>query len=198
MLRAMRRLLEYLFENPHRRITDMSPTLRPWRLSDVAEFHAGVIESNEHLAPFMPWARSSAALSLEERTPLIQKWIDDFESGADFHFGFFEGDHFLAVIGLHPRIGPGGLEIGYWCRASEARKGHTTEAVIQAMKIAFTMPEITHVEIKHDVANMPSGRIPAKLGFNKIAEVDREILAPGETGRGNIWRLEKNEYLQKF
>ena len=176
----------------------MSPTLRRWKLSDVAEFHAGVIESNDHLAPFMPWARSSAALSLEERTPLIQKWIDDFESGADFHFGFFEGDHFLAVIGLHPRIGPGGLEIGYWCRASEARKGHTTEAVIQGMEIAFAMPEITHVEIKHNVANVPSGRIPEKLGFIKIAEVDREVLAPGETGRGNIWRLEKDEYLQKF
>jgi len=179
-------------------MTDMSPTLRPWKLSDAAEFRAGVIESEDHLVPFMPWARDSAALSLEARPPFLQKWIDECESGADFHYGFFEGDRLLAVIGLHPRIGPGGLEIGYWCRASEARKGHTTEAVIQAMKIAFTMPEITHVEIKHDVANIPSGRIPAKLGFTKVGEEEREVLATSETGRGNIWRLEKDEYLQKF
>ena len=176
----------------------MSRTLRPWRLSDVAQFHAGLVESEAHLAPFMPWAHASAALSLEERTPFIQKWIDDCANGADFHYGYFEGDHFLAVIGLHPRIGAGGLEIGYWCRASEARKGYTTAAVIEAMKIAFSMPDVMHVEIKHDLANIPSGRIPARLGFTKIAEEDREIQAASETGRGNVWRLTKEQYLEKF
>ena len=179
-------------------MTDMSPALRPWKLTDAAEFHAGVVESEEHLAPFMPWARGSAAQSLEERTPFLQKWIDECASGTDFHYGLFEGDRFLSAIGLHPRLGPGGLEIGYWCRASEARKGYTTEAVIQAMRIAFAMPEVTHVEIKHDLANIQSGRIPEKLGFTKFAEEAREILAPSETGRGNVWRLTKEEYLKRF
>jgi len=176
----------------------MSRTLRPWTLTDVAEFHDGVIESEKHLAPFMPWAHASAALSLEERIPFIQKWIDDLADGTDFHYGYFERDRLLAVIGLHPRVGPGGLEIGYWCRASEARKGYTTAAVIEAMKIAFSMPDVTHLEIKHDLANIPSGRIPLRLGFTKIAEEDREIQAASETGRGNVWRLTKAEYLQKF
>ena len=179
-------------------ISGMSPALRPWKLTDAAEFHAGVVESAEHLAPFMPWARDSAALSLADRLPFLEKWIDDCASGADFHYGLFEGDRLLTVIGLHPRIEPGGLEIGYWCRASEARKGYTTEAVIQAMRIAFAMPEVTHVEIKHDLANIPSGRIPEKLGFTKVAEETREILAQSETGRGNVWRLTRAEYLERF
>ncbi|CAB4712023.1 unannotated protein [freshwater metagenome] len=156
------------------------------------------MESAEHLAPFMPWARDSAALSLADRLPFLEKWIDDCASGADFHYGLFEGDRLLTVIGLHPRIEPGGLEIGYWCRASEARKGYTTEAVIQAMRIAFAMPEVTHVEIKHDLANIPSGRIPEKLGFTKVAAETREILAQSETGRGNVWRLTRAEYLERF
>ena len=176
----------------------MSRALRPWRVSDVAEFHAGVIESESHLSPFMPWAHASASTSIEERTTFLNSWIDETMTGKDFHFGYFDGDRLLAVIGLHPRIGPGGLEIGYWCRASEARKGYTTAAVIEAMKIAFSMPEVTHLEIKHDLANIPSGRIPLRLGFTKIAEEDREIQAASETGRGNVWRLTKTEYLEKF
>jgi RimJ/RimL family protein N-acetyltransferase len=40
-----------------------------------------------------------------------------------------------------------------------------------------------------DKGNAASARIPSKLGYELIGEEDRDIVTPGHTGRGLVWRM---------
>ncbi len=72
--------------------------------------------------------------------------------------------------GLHRRIGPGGLEIGYWIHPRHLRRGLATEVARQLTDRAFADPSVDRVEIHHDRANAASGGVPAKLGFELVGE----------------------------
>lgn len=139
----------------------------------------------------MPWAEAEP-LSVEDREHLI---VDVFFKGwddeTDFAYGLFIDHEVVGGCGLHRRIGEGGLEIGYWTRASHVGRGLATSAARELSEAAFRLDEITHVEIHHDKANVASGRIPAKLGFTFLREVPDEISAPGEVGISCEWRLDR-------
>ena len=78
----------------------------------------------------MPWAHQEPQ-TLEEKTELIKRFRANFDSGDNFTCGIFSVDEaqVLGGTGLHPRIGPGGLEIGYWIRGSATRRGIATTRI---------------------------------------------------------------------
>jgi ribosomal-protein-serine acetyltransferase len=94
-------------------------------------------------------------------------------------------------ISLMARIGPGGLEIGYWVHRAYTRRGLATAAAAALVEQAFRLPGVDRVEIVHDELNVPSGKIPRKLGFTEIER--RRLDPPPEGGNGNgvVWRLLK-------
>ena len=53
-----------------------------------------------------------------------------------------------AAPGLHPRVGPGGLEIGYWIRASATRQGIVTESTAALTRVGFEVCEADRIEIR--------------------------------------------------
>jgi ribosomal-protein-serine acetyltransferase len=89
---------------------------------------------------------------------------------------------------LHPRIGPGGIEIGYWIHVAHANRGFATEAAGALTEWSLGLVSIDRVEIHHDVANVASQRVPEKLGFELIGTRTRPPEASGETGELRIWR----------
>jgi ribosomal-protein-serine acetyltransferase len=96
--------------------------------------------------------------------------------------------------GLHRRVGPSGLEIGYWNRAGETGRGIATEAVGCLIEAAFPMPVVEFVEVHHDVANTASGRIPERLGFTLMEEREDDVAAPAEVGIERVWRLDRSDW----
>ena len=66
------------------------------------------------------------------------------------------------------RIGPGGLEIGYWVHRAYTRRGLATAASAALVEQAFGLPGVDRVEIIHDELNVVSGRVPRKLGFTEV------------------------------
>ena len=69
------------------------------------------------------------------------------------------------------------------------RQGLATEVVRQLCERAFADPRIDRVEIHHDRANVASGGVPAKLGFELVGDTPRAPQAPGEEGVERVWRL---------
>jgi ribosomal-protein-serine acetyltransferase len=169
--------------------------VRPWHDDDVPRLHEAVIESLDHLRPWMPWA-AKEPLSLDERRELVGGWWRLWDAG-DRMYGMFLGDRVVGGCGLHQRIGPGGQEIGYWVRLSETGRGYATAAARALTDMAFAMPAVTHTEIHHDVANPASGRVPAKLGYARVDDVAHPVEAPGETGVQRIWRVERGDWLAR-
>ncbi|HEX6568124.1 MAG TPA: GNAT family protein [Acidimicrobiales bacterium] len=170
-------------------VTSTRLVVRQWRTDDVPALHAAVIESVDHLRPWMPWV-AKEPMSLDERLQLVDGWQRLWDAG-DRMCGMFVGGEVVGGCGLHQRIGPGGQEIGYWVRVGRTGRGYATAAARALTDMAFTLPGVTHVEIHHDVANVASGRVPAKLGYTLVGDVAHPIEAPGETGTQRIWRVER-------
>ncbi len=154
--------------------------LRQWAESDAAALNEAVAASLEHLRPWMPWAREPP-MSPAARRLWIAERRREAEAGGDRTYGAFRDGAIVGAGGLHNRIGPGGLEIGYWTHAAHVCQGVATAIVARLCEIAFAEPRVTHVEIHHDVANVASGAVARRAGFTDTGVVEGK----------RVWRLDK-------
>lgn len=163
--------------------------LRTWTEADVPAMAEAVAASTEHLRPYMAWIAHEPMAS-DARTELVARWDREQRAGGDVVFGIWRDDEVVGSCGLHRRIGPGGLEIGYWVHADHVGRGIATTASHALTDLAFTVDGIEVVEIRHDVTNAASRRVPEKLGFAWVGEVppNRTEVAPAETGVDGLWR----------
>jgi RimJ/RimL family protein N-acetyltransferase len=163
-------------------------TLRRWRAADSEAVCDLVLGSLEHLRPWMPWA---AGFGPEDAAQFIERCEQDWESGAAFNYAITSGGAAMGSCGLMARIGPGGLEIGYWVDAGHLRRGLATAAAAALVSAAFGLPGIDRVEIVHDEANVASSGVPRKLGFTEIARRPHPDgpETPAESGTDVVWRL---------
>jgi ribosomal-protein-serine acetyltransferase len=155
----------------------MRVVVRHWREEDAAPLSRAVAESLDHLRPWLPWAAGEPK-SPAERLVLIRHWERERLAGGDELLGIWVDGRLAGGCGLHRRIGPGGLELGYWVHPSFTRRGVATEAARQLCDRAFAAPSIDRVEIHHARANIASAGVAAKLGF--------ELRRPAEEW---VWRL---------
>jgi RimJ/RimL family protein N-acetyltransferase len=163
--------------------------LRRCHPADAEALHLAIAESREHLRPWMPW-ETGASLEMERATLAI--WDVEWDGGGDLHYGLFLGPVAVGSVGLHRRIGPDGLEIGYWVHAAHTRRGHASAAAAALTTVAFTLPGIEIVEIHHDRANLASEGVPRKLGFSLVGDRPRPAAAPAESGTFRIWRMTRD------
>lgn len=178
---------------PPERLVRGDLTLRRWRRTDVAALSIAVAESLDHLRPWMPWARAEP-LARADREALIARWQRSWELGEEMTYGLFVAGRVAGSAGLVRRIGPGGLEIGYWIHVEQAGRGRATVAAATLTDVAFDLPDVDHVEIRHDVANVASGRVPAQLGFRLVGDEPAEPTAPAEIGVTRVWRMRKADW----
>src|SRR4051812_50157100 len=91
----------------------MELVVRPWTEDDAAALTRAVTESVEHLRPWMAWVAGEPHDEAWRRA-----WIrDELEierTGGDRLFGYWLDGRVVGAGGLHRRIAPTGLEIGYW------------------------------------------------------------------------------------
>lgn len=161
--------------------------LRRWREEDYDAVVAAVQASIDELRPWMPWA--TGAVGPGEREFLRQAG-PNFQQGTEFGFGIFDGQDGSLVggCGMHRRHGRHQVEIGYWIHSRHTGKGFATLAAGALTDAAFThLPEVAMAVIHCDVANRASARVAEKLGYLCAGAVDREVVAPGQTGRGMVW-----------
>ena len=164
--------------------------LRRWQLSDAEALSRAVSESADHLRPWMGWI-AEEPMPPERRWAQIEEWERDWARGGDVILGVFLGGQVAGGCGLHRRIGPRGLEIGYWIHPAHLRRGLATRAAGLLTGAAFSLPPITHVEIHHDKANLASAGVPRKLGYRWLGESPDTPGAPLELGLEWRWRMDR-------
>jgi len=161
-------------------------TLRRYRDDDLDDLVRAVTESEDHLRPWLPWV---AGHSIQAEAEFIAQSARDWESGTAYNYAIRTGGAFVGGIGLMARIGPGGLEIGYWVHQAYTRRGLATAAAAALVEQAFRLPGVDRVEIVHDELNVASGGVPRKLGFTEVERRPLEMPAPQGSGVGVVWRL---------
>jgi RimJ/RimL family protein N-acetyltransferase len=150
--------------------------LRCWEPRDAPLLKDALDSSLEHLRPFMYWAHEEPQ-PVEAKAELLRGFRAAFDMGVSFVMGIFDRseDQVLGGTGLHPRIGPGGLEIGYWVRASATRQGIATEVSAALTRVGFEVCEADRMEIRIEPRNEASAGVPRKLGFLEEATLRRRL-----------------------
>jgi RimJ/RimL family protein N-acetyltransferase len=147
--------------------------LRAWSPADALLMRRALDESEAHLRAWTPWVfdGKEPGLTLEER---LARHAADFASGREWLYGIFDanGGAVLGGCGLHPRVGPGAIEIGYWLAASATGRGIATAATRLLVDAAFAAPEMRRVEIRVDPGNERSAAVPRRLGFTPSGSVE--------------------------
>lgn len=159
--------------------------LRRWTPEDAATQHATVIESFDHIHPWMPWAAEHP--TIETQRAYTAESIERWEKGEAHEYGIFRDGEHIGTVGLMARIGPGAWEIGYWLHPAHTGQGIMTTAVRALTDLAFSDPGTSRVEIHCDAANAPSAAVPRRLSFELSETRERTPQAPAETGQELIW-----------
>jgi RimJ/RimL family protein N-acetyltransferase len=168
--------------------------LRRLKVGDAPAVSTAASESMEHLRPWMPWATpEGVTVEVQQARMSGPEW--SWAPTGDYGFGLFLPDgHMVGSLGLHRRIGPGALEIGYWVHVDYTRRGIATMAARALTDTGFAMRGIRRMEIHCDAANRASAAVPARLGYRMVGSEEHEPEAPGEEGRRLIWVMYEREW----
>lgn len=162
--------------------------LRRATVADAEAMAQSVADNLDHLAPWMPWATPEAGTLAVQRERLAA--VDAaWQAGEEFNYLAVskENGSILGRFGLHRRIGPGALELGYWLSADAVGHGYATAGARALTTAALSLSDIHRVEIHCDEANVRSRGVPERLGY-RLDRIDAdEVEAPAETGRSMIW-----------
>ena len=161
--------------------------LRRIRESDGLDLAVAVGASLDHLRPWMPWA-SEAAAQVQQQATRCREAEQSWNDGGDYLYTLrgLDGELF-GTFGMHRRIGPGGIEIGYWVHADHVRQGYATAATAALTEAALALDGVDRVEIHTDEANAASASVPRRLGYRLDRVELRAPQAPSESGRLQIW-----------
>ncbi|HZP52153.1 GNAT family N-acetyltransferase [Actinocrinis sp.] len=176
---------------PPERIEVEGLVLRRWTSDDLQARFEAISASYEHLHAWMDWIPEPPTLEGQRAWDELRGvgWLGE----DSFNYGIFDAADgtVLGAIGAHDRLGPGALEIGYWCHVAHTGKGVITRAARALTRILLELDGIERVEIHCDEANTRSAAVPRRLGYRLDRIEDDGIHAPNESGRGMVWIKER-------
>ena len=153
---------------------------------DLDAVFQAVTDSLDHLRPWMPWAADYTRPAAHEfLVASARRWAD----GSEYNYAIVTDGTLAGGCGLMARIGPGGLEIGYWVRQGYTRRGLATAASAALVEQAFRLPGVERVEIVTDELNLASAGVPRKLGFTEAGRRPLDLAPLAGTGIGVVWQL---------
>ena len=155
---------------------------------DAFRLKEAVDSSLKHLHKYMQWSHADPE-PIANKIKLIEGFRKDFLENKDFTYPVFRGEKLIASTGLHTSFEDNALEIGYWVRADETKKGLATKFVSALIVASFEKIGVDRLEIHYEIDNTISAKIPKKLKFEQKENYIHKTL--GENAR---WILKKDDY----
>ena len=118
----------------------------------------------EHLYEFMPWSHNEPE-TVEKKQSRLDVWLEEYLNNKDYPVLVYKDKKQIAGAGLHNRLNRNALEIDYWVRADEINKGIATKLSLALTIVALQFIKVDAVEIRHDIKNVVSSKIPLKLKY---------------------------------
>ena len=181
-------LLAFVRSAPAERLLVDGAELARLRQSDGDDVAAAVRVGLIHLRPWMPWATEAAADPVAQRARGREAELH-WDQGSDYSYVLRHSENgaILGMFGLHRRVGPTALEIGYWLHPDYLGRGYATRSVGVLTEVALSLGDVDRIEIHTDEANKASAAIPRRLGYRLDRIEPKTPQASGETDRKQIW-----------
>ncbi len=177
---------------PPERIEIDGLLLRRWAPDDLQASLDAINASFEHLHAWMDWLPEPR--TMEQQREFFDRFCSSWPAERACNYGIFDiaDGTVVGAIGVHDRVGPGALEIGYWCHVAHTGKGVITRAARELTRILLELEGIERVEIHCDAANVRSAAVPERLGYRLDRIEEDGITAPAESGHGMFWIKERD------
>lgn len=179
----------------YRVVTDRL-VLRCWNPADAPQLRAALDACDAHLRPWIPFMKDEPR-SLEQTAEWLRGIRASFDTDKMYRYAVFDSDEntLLGENMLIKRVGPGGLEIGYWTHKDAVGRGIASEASCAMIRVAFEIEKVDRVEIMCAPENTASSSIPASLGFSHEATLKQRALnSEGRYCDLMVWSLFKTDY----
>lgn len=173
------------------RIETQRLVLRCWSPADAPVLRAALDTCDAHLRPMIPFMKDEPR-SLQQTAQWLRGHRAAFDLGQMYRYAVFDAEekNLLGENMLLARVGPGGLEIGYWTHKDAIGRGFATEATSAMIRVAFEIEKINRVEIMCAPENTASATIPARLGFTHEATLKNRTLDTEGVSRDlMVWSL---------
>lgn len=164
--------------------------LRRWQPADRQVRYRAVVDSFDHLHPWMDWAvELPTEQEDQQRFERALRWPND----GSYNFGILDAREqmVLGMAAVHDHLGPGAVEIGYWCHVDHVGRGVITRSAGALTRVLLQLEHIHRVEIHCDEANVRSAAVARRLGYRLDRVEEDGVSAPAESGRGMIWVRER-------
>ena len=170
--------------------------LRCWSPGDAPVLRAALDACDAHLRPMIPFMKDEPR-SLQQTALWLRGHRAAFDLDQMYRYAVYDASeqNLLGENMLLARVGPGGLEIGYWTHKDATGKGIATEASSAMIRVAFDIEKVKRVEIMCAPENSASASIPARLGFTHEATLKKRALdSDGEVRDLMVWSLFAEDY----
>ena len=170
--------------------------LRCWSPEDAPVLRAALDACDAHLRPMIPFMKDEPR-SLLQTAQWLREIRSAFDLGKMYRYAVFDAaeENLLGENMLMARVGPGGLEIGYWTHKDAVGKGYASEATVAMIRAAFDIEQAERVEIMCSPENKASALIPARLGFKHEATLKKRALdSEGSYCDLMMWSLFATDY----
>lgn len=165
--------------------------IRPPQLGDGAIINAAVVESYDALKSIMPWAQTIPTVDDSEEYARFAaaNWILKKNEEPYLPLSIFRKDTLEYIGGTgfhHMNWDVPAVEIGYWLNTRQQNQGFMTETVNAIARYAFLEFKAKRIEIRCDITNVRSKKIPERLGFRleatlKNDRINVQTQAPSDT-----------------
>lgn len=162
--------------------------LRRLRSEDAADIFHSIDTQRRHLGRWLPFVAETHRI--EQSEAVVAGMLADTANPV---YTIRDGRTFAGLIGFKSADAEKhSIEIGYWLREEQQGKGIMTAAVRALCDTAFAQMGMRRIEIRCGVGNLPSNRIPQRLGFRcSHVELQGEELSGGEWIDLNVYVLEQ-------
>lgn len=167
----------------------MPYTIRPYAADDAPALFEAATESTELIYPWLPWCHPG--YRIEEARAWVEQKVASFAKGEEYEFVIVSSDgRFTGGCGVnlvdrvHLRA-----NLGYWVRASEARRGAATDAARAAAEWAFRHTDLVRLEIVASVENVASQRVAERAGAVREGILRCRILLHGRHHDAVVYSL---------
>jgi len=170
--------------------------LRCWAPEDAPRCREVLDVCDDHLRPMIPFMKDEPR-TLQQTAQWLRGHRAAFDLDQMYRYAVFDANEqkLLGENMLLARVGPGGLEIGYWTHKDALGKGIATEATCAVIGVAFEIEKVDRVEIMCAPENSASASIPAKLGFTHEATLKKRALdSEGGICDLMVWSLFAADY----
>ena len=178
------------------RVETQRLVLRCWSPADAPLLRAALDACDTHLRPWIPFMKDEPR-SLEQTALWLRGHRAAFDMGTMYRYAVFDRteQNLLGENMLMARVGPGGLEIGYWTHKDAVGRGIANEATCAMIRVAFDIEKAERVEIMCAPENRASASIPERLGFTHEATLKKRAVDTQGVSRDlMVWSLFAQDY----